>query len=626
MKKFIFVLFMMFCFLPSATLSQNSMVELLTEGKAALNKGDFNSSVKFLTDAMPAFPEIEDYILFWRAKAYKGMGNVELALKDITTIKKLYPNSPILKDVRKEELDLAKKAEVSGLKELYESFLKEYPEELSIKFEYAQFLKKEGDIEKAKKIFKEIFVTASSFAEKAELELAEDDITLNNLIKKAKNLNNAYQFNKSEKYLKEALKKANNTQKNEILSLLGYSIFMQKRYKEASEIFKQAGQLYWRARALLRARDFESFEREKNLYIKSKDERFSEVFINYANIKRRAGNNAEATKLLKFVVSNYPSAREDAMWYLGWNYYLNRDYDEARKIFNELYASYGKLKYLYWLEKTNEKNSVFLTKQHTVSFIPGDFYSYLLYIKGKISEIPESVSIEEPFILPPRIDILVKAGFHEEALKEIKWMIKNNRTIENIPTLTRILYSLGDYPTAVRLISKIPQKFNYQELIYPYPFRDIVLKASNKFKLDHNLIFAIMREESRFDRFAVSPAGAIGVMQLMPYTAIKEAKQLGIKYKNDTDLFEPKINILLGSFHLKKLIEEFGNIPMAVAAYNAGDKAVNQWLESNNYCDIDEFIEDIPYAETKAYVQRVLTSYAEYLRKDKNLSQEKLLK
>ncbi len=620
------VIFLLFIFLPSDSLSKLSYLDYLIKGKNSLNSGSFQEAEECLTEALKEFKEIGDYILLWRAIAYKKMNKYEEALKDINELKKNYPKSPLIKDARKEEIELAKLLNLPELEQIYQSFVNEYPEEIKIKFDYGVYLKEHEKLSKAKKIFKDIFITSSSFAEQAEKELSEKDITTNDLIKKAKALNNAYQFKKAEKYLREALSKSTNSQKIEILSLLGYSLFMQKKYSEAADIFKQSGEYYWRARALLRAKNYEIFEKELPDYIDSGDQKISEILINYANIKRRNGESEKAIKILKMILNKYPSAKEDALWFLAWNYYLKKDYDEAKKFFQELYSSFGKLKYLYWLEKVKELKGIISVKQYSISFQEGDIYSYLLYKEGKISNIPESISVNYQIVLPKRVEILFRAGFVDEAIKETKTLLKNNTNIENIPLLSKILYELGDYPTSVRLISKIPNRFNFPELLYPYVYGDTVLKASKKLSINPYLILAVMREESRFDLLARSPAGALGLMQLMPETAKKEGKKIGIILKNDSDIFEPEKNILIGSFYLKKLIEEFGNTVIAIAAYNAGEKAVSSWLKNNSYNDIDEFLEDIPYAETKEYVRRVLASYFEYLRINNTLTQENISK
>jgi soluble lytic murein transglycosylase len=627
MKKnclLLFILLLMIS-LPSSILSEFPALNYLIEGKRALDLGNFSLAEKNFTNALPQLKEIGDYILFWRAKSYIGLGQYNEALMDLSEIKRNYPSSSILKDVRREEIKIFSKLNITDIERFYQTYINDYSEDLAVKFEFAQYLKEKGNLEKSKKLFKEIFLTSSSFADKAEKELSKEDITINDLIIKAKALNNAYMFKESEKYLKEALLRLKNQKNEEILSVLGYSLFMQKRYSESAEIFKKFGDNYWRGRSLLRARDFFTFEREMREYIKSADQRIGDLLINYSNIIRRTGDTEKAINLLKKVIELYPSYKEEALWYLGWTYYRTGQYDEAKKIFKELYSSYGKLKYIYWLEKANEGKGVFATKQYSLSFQPGDIYSYLLFLKEKITYIPEPLSLNNSNKnFPLRVELLSKAGFKEEALRELKSLIKNNKDNENIPFYSRILYNLGDYATSVRLISRFPNRFNYQELLYPQSYREIVTNVSKRFEIDPNLIFAIMREESRFDRFAISPAGAIGLMQLMPDTAKREGKRIGLKIQQAQELFDPEKNITIGTHYLKKLIEEFGYIAFAVAAYNAGENVVSLWIKNIDYNSIDEFIEDIPYGETRAYVQRVLVSYFEYQRINKTISPEKI--
>ncbi len=624
MKKLLFIIFFLLISFPSSTLSNFSSLDYLITGKKDLDSGNFISAENNLTKALLEFKEIEDYILFWRAKAYLERAQYERALIDLNEIKKNYSSSPLLKEVKKQEIYILKKLDSPNLMSAYQLYINDYPDDLETKFNYAEYLKEKDQKDKAKKLFKEIFLTASSFADKAESNLLDEDITAEDLIKKAKALNNAYMFKKAEKYLREALTKSKNKLNEDILWNLGYSLFMQKRYEESAAIFKKINDSYWRGRSLLRAKDFSSFDKELPNYVKSGDQRIGELLINYANIKRRAGNSYESLEILKTVINRYPSSREEALWYLGWNQYLSGNYNEARNTFKELYNKYGNLKYLYWFERTRDKEGVVTAKEYSIEFRKSDFYSYLLYMRGKISHIPETKTIIDNKIIPARLKILMQADFKEEALKELKFLLKNNRDMENIPFYCILLNNLGDYSTSVRLISKFPNNIKYQELLYPKVFIETVSRLSKKLDLEPALILAIMREESRFDRKAISPAGALGLMQLMPATAKREAKKIGVNIRDEREIFEIEKNISIGSYYLKKLINEFDNIVLAIAAYNAGEKVVHSWINENKYMQIDEFIEDIPYGETRAYVKRVLTSYFEYLRMYYNLSPERI--
>jgi soluble lytic murein transglycosylase len=122
-----------------------------------------------------------------------------------------------------------------------------------------------------------------------------------------------------------------------------------------------------------------------------------------------------------------------------------------------------------------------------------------------------------------------------------------------------------------------------------------------------------MREESALDPRALSPAGAVGLTQLMLPTAQEVARSLKLGKVSKAKLTEPSLNIRLGSRYLGTLVRRFeGSVALALAAYNAGGGAVNRWLETRRDLEIDEFVEEIPVEETRGYVKRVLRSYAAY--------------
>jgi soluble lytic murein transglycosylase len=122
-----------------------------------------------------------------------------------------------------------------------------------------------------------------------------------------------------------------------------------------------------------------------------------------------------------------------------------------------------------------------------------------------------------------------------------------------------------------------------------------------------------MREESGFDPRAVSTAGARGLTQIMPATGERLAASLGLPDYRPEDLFAAARNLLLGAHYLEQLLERFeGRVSAAVASYNAGPEAVERWLEERPDVEDDEWVEAIPYDQTRAYVKRVLRSQQVY--------------
>jgi soluble lytic murein transglycosylase len=150
-------------------------------------------------------------------------------------------------------------------------------------------------------------------------------------------------------------------------------------------------------------------------------------------------------------------------------------------------------------------------------------------------------------------------------------------------------------------------------IAYPPAYREDVKRWAPAAGLPVDLVQALMREESALDPRALSPAGAIGLTQLMLPTAQEVARSLKLGKVSRASLTEPSLNIRLGARYLGTLARRFdGSIALALAAYNAGGGAVNRWLETRRDLEIDEFVEEIPVEETRGYVKRVLRSYAAY--------------
>ena len=144
------------------------------------------------------------------------------------------------------------------------------------------------------------------------------------------------------------------------------------------------------------------------------------------------------------------------------------------------------------------------------------------------------------------------------------------------------------------------------ELRFPLQYRDIVQSQSSRTGLDPDWIFAIIRQESVFARTIASTAGAVGLMQLLPSTAADLAPRLGLPVPSRWDLFDPTRNITLGSSYLARMNDRFGHPVLATAAYNAGPGQVMRWLPERETA-ADLWIARIPFAETRAYVERVMT-------------------
>ncbi len=144
---------------------------------------------------------------------------------------------------------------------------------------------------------------------------------------------------------------------------------------------------------------------------------------------------------------------------------------------------------------------------------------------------------------------------------------------------------------------------------YPIKYQDIVEKYAQEFSVDKNLVYAIIRTESRFDPYAVSTAGAKGLMQLKDDTAVECSKKLKIAAEIPDDLYEPDINIKFGCYYFSVLYKQFNeNLDYAIMAYNCGRGNVNKWIKEGK---LNENYE-IAFPETESYLSRVKNAYRIY--------------
>ncbi len=235
--------------------------------------------------------------------------------------------------------------------------------------------------------------------------------------------------------------------------------------------------------------------------------------------------------------------------------------------------------------------------------------------------------------LPPPVDLLHRLGLDadaEAALHDREGIVFGAAPPgRGLEALCAAYGLIGRAKRRYHLVSQIPVDILRSEpapsnrwaweCAYPTPFADDLpddqASARGAPGVDSVLAYAVMRQESNFDPDAVSPAHAVGLMQLIPETARAVAAELRIPY-DEARLTQPSFNVALGTRYLGDLGEKFAHaparLPLVVAAYNAGDDAVTRWLARVPKMDIDEFVERIPYLETRAYVARVMANWAHY--------------
>ncbi len=223
-----------------------------------------------------------------------------------------------------------------------------------------------------------------------------------------------------------------------------------------------------------------------------------------------------------------------------------------------------------------------------------------------------------------RVRLLYAIGMNEET----RWELQNLDSQVRHPQDRRVMMtelhrmgrwdrssSLGELAfSGPRLRGGIDGARDLWEFAYPRAWADFVTPSAKSAGVEEELVWSIMRAESQYRAEARSPVGATGLMQIMPFTGEKVASQLlGKDRFQAADLQDPEVNVRFGARYLQRLAEKFaGSLPLVAASYNAGPHRVQNWLRGFGALRMDEFIEHIPFVETRNYVKKVSRNYQIY--------------
>jgi soluble lytic murein transglycosylase len=365
------------------------------------------------------------------------------------------------------------------------------------------------------------------------------------------------------------------------------------------------------------------------------------------------GRESEAASAYRAVATRYAN-REVAgasLWRIGWLEYERGRASAAGETWRRLGDAPGGRTYrisgLYWAGRAQEaagkRADAERLWKRVLAEAPRSYYGMLA--AQRVADASSSPETEKPAGAPAaamalpadpneaivddpgyvRVDLLRRIGLVEAAVVELEDVV--NRSVGDPVRL----YGLSGayvrderYHLALRILRRhfaahattanpaLPKAF--WEMLYPFGWRRAVTDAAEREGLDPYLVAALVREESSYYPRAVSRAGARGLMQLMPRTAELVARHGGIALADADTLDDPGVNVELGTRFLAGMLKEFRDPRLALAAYNAGPGRVRQWLKGRRANDVEAFVEQIPFDETRLYVKRVVLSWDEYRR------------
>lgn len=626
-------------------------------GTALLRMGRAEEALPILAEAEVKLALLGDYAALLQAEALLKLKRYPEAAAKSATLPKQYPASLLIRRAEKMYADILFEAGDSSLAlKAYQGFVEKYPsgsDSVDAMFQTARCREDAGDKSGSAAIYRTIWLNNPSSAQAAksqerlkELEKAgikNGAYTTEELLRRASTLATQNEHSSALRVLKSIPAEGMNPAISSRIELRsGMAHYRLRNWKEAEKsLSKAAGSSlpairsearFWLAKSLERqSRDDRAFELYMELAGEGKKQEFADdALMEAAGLRRGQGNFAEAARLFRQLAKSFPDSKfiTRAAWEAGWSHYLAGDFPVAAEVFKPLLKDDAlREKVLYWLARALENSasedadSYFRILQEEY---PAGFYATWRREQKGIKDLREALGPRNALAELPQLSgfdkprLLAQLGLADEARNEMAAARKKLGDKKSVfPGLARTYLEMRDYSSAIALfLQNRPVKWDSSNLPlwtagYPLVYAQLVSQHTSVNALSEGLIYGLIRAESGFTPAIKSPAGAIGLMQLMPATAKATARE-GAGF-NPQNLVLPEYNIKLGTRHFRDLLKEYdGDVVYSIAAYNAGAAAVDRWRKSLKGLKKDEFIESIPYQETRDYVKKVYASAATY--------------
>ena len=632
-------------------------------GVTAYHLKKWDEAERYLANSAYCFPLLGDFALYYRAISLTNLSRPVEALAPLQRLTKDYPESPFVRSAALLTADiLFQSGNYQNALLSYQTFRSEYPsgnDSLKALYQSALCREKLGDLAGASRELRRIWLAypAKSVAAQAEAALERlrtvtesiPPFTAEELFTRGCTLFDQGHYKDAAAVFSSLPPDSlPETLRGKLAFKTAMIQYRLKKNVEAEQSFARLASpespypefkveaTYWRAQLLDRTgKDDEAVNTFLGVALAYPESSLADdALFQAALIRKNQGAHREARALFQMIIANYPASSHAprALWESAWSLYLSGDFAEAATTFALLSNDPAwREKALYWqgraLETSGRREAALAVYTEIQRENPAGFYTMNIEKKYDVqsTRVP---ALSKPFIIPlpdlrgmERAQALIALGLHEEAGKELAALKRRNGTsFRSSIGYAGLYHAMDDYRSAMGVFQQeylVTDNGNSPSVwaaLYPAGFHEIVSRHTANVGIDEGLTYALIRAESNFLPTARSPVGALGLMQLMPATARETARSTGDDLTSP-QLTNPEVNIRIGTRHLKDLLVSFkGNIVSAVAAYNAGSTPVRRWRKNFPTLQEDEFIENIPYPETREYVKKVLASMEVYRR------------
>jgi soluble lytic murein transglycosylase len=633
----------------------------LVVGYARFNDHDLPRAIDALNRAKPHAGDLGDYVAYYLGTSYLQSGRSSEALATLANFSTNYPDSILTRDA---DVAYALALNADNRPQEAIAILEKHRDPLraDVELNLGRAYESTGQNPKAVAVFRNLYynLPTSGEAEVAASELhklggltpasVQERRNRAELLAKGKRYNDAAsEYNA----LADDVPAADRP-----TMLLAEATILQKanRYRDAKQVLNripdapeaQAQKLYLLAETERSAGDENAFLSTQSQLRQTAPTStwFEQSLLSAGNMYLVKRDYDRAIDFYGELQTRFPNSTKAsyAHWKVAWLSLRQQRPDDAKKGFEQqvgLYPNSGEVPAaLYWRGRLAEEDGetakarAFYQKlsdrfrnyyyaelarerMHALKADPDPVHYALLDHVPALST-PGKMEIAEPpadDLHVEKAHLLENGALLDLAVREVQAAAAPNANWA--PTeIARIYADSGQYNRAIELMKRtVPSYFAvdipelprpYWEALFPKAYWNDLHRFSAQNNLDPYLVASLVRQESEFNPNAISHANAVGLMQLLPGTGKKVAKDLKIHHFTPSQLYTPTMNLQLGTAYFKSMVDRFGSFEYALAAYNAGADRVEDWKSQGKYRDMAEFVESIPFTETREYVQAIM--------------------
>ena len=643
----------------------------LVVGYAHVLDHDCAKAIDPLNRAKPLAGDLGDYVAYYLGTCYLQTGHQAEGLAALANFSATYPDSLLARDAH---LGLATGWVTEGrASEAAELLQKDrLPPRSDIELELGKAFAASGQAAKASEAFANIYynmpISAEADAANAELKklsissqpTAAQQKTRADLLMKARRYSDA-----GDQY-RELLNHASGTERPAFVLALADALHRSGRNRDAkTELAALSGatpdqlaqRLYILGEIAWASDDNDAFYRmvDELRQTAPASPWLESALLSAANLHLVHREFDQALDCFRELHQRFPAGTKAsyAHWKAAWLTLRQGRKDEAKKQFDEQIALYPTgnetSNALYWRARLAEEDHDVAMARAFYQKLSDRYRNYYYAELGRdrlknlpaaadppgqyplLDRIPplehaEKIELEDPpndDLHLQKAKLLGNGGLVDFAVRELQ-AAASQEGGSWAPAETAQLYTdTGHYDRAIEVMKRsVPSYFAvdipmlprpYWEALFPRPYWSDLKRFSTANNLDPYLVASLIRQESEFNPLAVSRANAVGLMQLLPKTGRVVARQESVKHYNPSQLYTPTMNLELGTRYFRGMVDKFGgSFEHALAAYNAGSDRVEEWMGQGPYRDSPEFVESIPFTETREYVQAIMRNASVY--------------